>query len=260
MSVLRSLLAPDEPAPVVLDRRDGASPFVILCDHAGNSLPRALGSLGLAERELRRHIAWDIGAGAVAARLGGLLDAAVLRQHYSRLAIDCNRAPDHPDSIVVRSEATTIPGNIGLGVAEKEARRRAIFAPYHDAIDALLDERCNEGRETIVIAQHSFTAVFHGLARPWQAGVLYDRDARLARAVGDLLRAEGFVVGDNEPYRLSPTSDYTIPIHAERRGLPYVEIELRQDLIADGDGQAAWAARLARLLPMAATSLYRKSP
>ncbi len=247
-----TLLAPDEPSPVALERGDGASPFFILCDHAGNRLPRALGSLGLADRELSRHIAWDIGAGAVATRVGARLDAVMLQQRYSRLAIDCNRAPDHADSIAERSEATTIPGNIGLDAAARAARRQAIFAPYHDAIAALLDRREKAGRETIVVAQHSFTPVYHGVARPWQAGMLYNREPRLARALGELLRAEGFVVGDNEPYQLSPTSDYTIPVHAEARGLAYVEIELRQDLIAGDAGQAEWAERLARLLPVAA--------
>jgi predicted N-formylglutamate amidohydrolase len=247
-----TLLAPDEPPPVALERDDGTSPFVILCDHAGNRLPHALGNLGLADVELGSHIAWDIGASSVAARLGARLDAVVVQQRYSRLAIDCNRAPDHADSIAERSEAITVPGNIGLGAAARVARRRAIFAPYHEAIAALLDRREKAGRETIVVAQHSFTPVYHGVARPWQAGMLYNREPRLARALGDLLRAEGFVVGDNEPYQLSPTSDYTIPVHAEGRGLTYVEIELRQDLIAGVEGQAEWAERLARLLPVAA--------
>lgn len=247
-----TLLDADEPSPVALDRRDGASPFVILCDHAGNRLPRALGTLGLGEADLGRHIAWDIGAGAVAALLGVALDAVVVKQVYSRLAIDCNRAPGHAESIAEHSEATLIPGNRGLGPAERGARQQAIFAPYHAAIEALLEERHERGRATIVIAMHSFTPVFHGVARPWQAGMLYDRDARLAHALRDRLRDEGFVVGDNEPYRLSQTSDYTIPFHAERRGLAYVEVELRQDLIAAAPGQAEWATRLARLLPEAA--------
>lgn len=249
-----TLLDTSEPPPVALERRDGASPFLILCDHAGNRLPRALGTLGLGDADLCRHIAWDIGAGAVAALLGAELDAAVVQQRYSRLAIDCNRVPGHPDSIAERSEATIIPGNIGLGPAEKDARRRAIFAPYHDTIDALLESRCERGRTTIVIAMHSFTPVFHGVGRPWQAGMLYDRDARLAHALRDRLRDEGLVVGDNEPYQLSQTSDYTIPFHAERRGLAYVEIELRQDLVAAAPGQVEWATRLARLLPEAASA------
>jgi predicted N-formylglutamate amidohydrolase len=254
MTVPGPLLVAGEPPPVVLEREQGASPFIILCDHAGNRLPQALGTLGLPEAELDRHIAWDIGAGAVAARLGGLLDATVVLQRYSRLAVDCNRAPGHPSSIVDYNEATTIPGNTGLDADAKEARRLAIFAPYHDAIDRLLEERGRVGRETIVIALHSFTPVFQGVARPWLAGILYDRDPQLARALMDLLRTEnGLVIGDNEPYRLSADDDYTIPFHAERRGLASVEIELRQDLIATEAGQTEWAELLARLLPAAAS-------
>jgi predicted N-formylglutamate amidohydrolase len=254
MNIETPLLDRDEPSPVAMEREGGASPFVILCDHAGHRIPRALGTLGLPESELSRHIAWDIGAGAVATRLGALLDAPVIRQTYSRLVIDCNRAPGHETSIALRSEATTIPGNAGLSDAQKEQRLTSIFAPYHDAIDALLDARQRRGQTNIVIAQHSFTPVFHGVARPWQAGMLYNDDPRLGRALGAALRAEGFVVGDNEPYVLTSTSDYSIPFHAERRGLPYLEIELRQDLIAEEAGQTEWAARIARLLPLAAAT------
>jgi predicted N-formylglutamate amidohydrolase len=189
--------------------------------------------------------------------LGALLDAAVVLQRYSRLVIDCNRAPDHVDSIAERSEATAISGNIGVSRDQREERCRAIFTPYHDAIAALLDARRQAGISTIIIAQHSFTPVFHGVARPWHAGMLFDRDPRLGRVLGELLRGEGFVVGDNEPYRLSPTSDYTIPHHADGRSLPSIEIELRQDLIADPAGQAAWAGRLAQHLPAAVERALR---
>jgi predicted N-formylglutamate amidohydrolase len=257
MNIETPLLDRDEPAPVAAEREGGTSPFVIVCDHAGHRIPRVLGSLGLPESELRRHIAWDIGAGAVATRLGALLDAPVVLQRYSRLVIDCNRAPGHETSIAPRSEATEIPGNLDLSDAQKEQRLKTIFAPYHDAIEALLDDRKRRGQETIVIAQHSFTPVFHGVARAWQAGMLYNNDPRLGHALGGLLRDEGFVVGDNEPYVLTSTSDYSIPFHAERRGLPYLEIELRQDLIAEAPGQTEWAERLARLLPIAAKAALR---
>ena len=128
-----------------MEREGGASPFFILCDHAGHRIPRALGTLGLPESELSRHIAWDIGAGAVATRLGVLLDAPVVRQTYSRLVIDCNRAPGHETSIALRSEATAIPGNADLSDAQKAERLKTIFVPYHDAIDALLDARQRRG-------------------------------------------------------------------------------------------------------------------
>lgn len=256
MSVEIPLLQQNEPAPVAIERRDGASPFVIICDHAGDRIPRTLGTLGLPASELRRHIAWDIGAGAVATRLGALLDAPVVKQVYSRLVIDCNRSPGHPTSIAPRSEATDIQGNLGLSEAEKEQRLQAIFAPYHDAITALLDERQQRGHATILIAQHSFTPVFLNASRIWQAGMLYHLDGRLSHALGALIREEGFVVGDNEPYVLTATSDYSIPFHAEGRDLPYVEIELRQDLITEEKGQADWAKRLARLLPIAAKTAF----
>src|SRR6516225_2516948 len=248
----KPLLEPDEPDPVTFDNEAGRSVFFLTCDHAGRAIPRRLEGLGLPEHETRRHIAWDIGIGVVGRQLSRLLDAAVVRQTYSRLVIDCNRDPKVPSSIPEISETTEIPGNRSLTEAARTARIDAIFRPYHDTIAAALDRRAAEGRTTVLVALHSFTPVFKGVARPWHAAVLYNRDARLARSLFELLQVEdGLVVGDNEPYRVTDLTDYTVPVHGERRGLPHVEIEIRQDQIAEPARQTLWAERLARLLPAA---------
>jgi predicted N-formylglutamate amidohydrolase len=244
------LLAEDEPAPVVIDHPDGASDFFLVCDHAGRRMPRRLGQLGVSDAEMARHIAYDIGAAAVAVQLADALDATLIRQIYSRLVIDCNRDPSVPSSIPEISETTPIPGNVGLPDAERQARRVALFEPYHGAITAALDARATRARPTAFVAVHSFTPVYKGEARPWHVGLLYNRDARLSLRLKQLLLAEGdLVVGDNEPYFVNDLTDYSIPVHAERRGLPYLELEIRQDLIATETGQAEWAARLIRMLP-----------
>ena len=167
-----NLLAGDEPTPVRVLRPRGTSDFVLAADHAGRLIPRALGTLGVAESELTRHIAWDIGIAAVTEALSELLDAAAVLQTYSRLVIDCNRSPGHPTSIPAISELTPIPGNEGLPDADRERRRRAIFDPYHAAIAALLDERGAAGRRTVLVAMHSFTPVFMSIARSVEVGVL----------------------------------------------------------------------------------------
>jgi predicted N-formylglutamate amidohydrolase len=250
------LLSPDEAPPFDLQGRDGRSPFFIVCDHASRRFPRALGTLGLSEDELGRHIAWDIGAGGVARRLGATLDACVVTQRYSRLVIDCNRPLGAVDSIATLSERTVVPGNQDVEPSAAESRAREVFHPYHEAIRGALDRRDAEGRLTVLVAMHSFTPLFLGVARPWHVGVLYNRDSRLAKRLLELLRLEGdLVVGDNEPYAVSDFSDFTIIHHGERRGIPHVELEIRQDLIGDEAGQSAWAARLARLLGAATQSL-----
>ena len=254
-----TLLDPDEPEPVTFDNEGGQSVFFLTCDHAGRTIPHRLDRLGLPERETRRHIAWDIGIGEVARQLSRLLDAAVVLQTYSRLVIDCNRDPKVPSSIPEMSETTEVPGNRGLTEAARTARIDAIFRPYHDTIAAALDRRKAASRASVLVALHSFTPVFKGVARPWHASVLYNRDGRLARSLFELLSAEdGLVVGDNEPYRVTDLTDYTVPVHAERRGLPYVEIEIRQDQIAEPAGQDAWSERLARLLPAAYREFLRQ--
>src|SRR5258708_2444831 len=245
------LLDEDEPSPVIVENEAGRSAFVIACDHAGNRIPRRLGMLGLAAPDLERHIAWDIGAGAVSSRLAAMLDAVLIRQTYSRLVIDCNRAPDAPSSIVAISEATPIPGNARLTTAARDARRREVFDPYHRRIARELDARQDASRPTVLLALHSFTPVFLDVSRPWQCGVLYNRDPRLARIVGDLLKEGGLAVGDNEPYAVSDETDYTIPVHGERRGLPHLELEIRQDLIAPAPLHPEPAPLPTRLLPAA---------
>jgi predicted N-formylglutamate amidohydrolase len=247
-----ALIASDDPEPVTLLNEGGGSAFFLTCDHGGRAIPGRLGRLGLAEAETWRHIAWDIGIAGVGRLLSKALDAALVIQAYSRLVIDCNRDPSVPSSISEMSETTEIPGNRGLGEGERAARRRAIFDPYHSALAAALDRRAAAGRPTVLVALHSFTPVFKGVGRPWHAGVLYNRDDRLARPlIVALQREPGLEIGDNEPYRVSDETDYTVPVHGERRGLVHVEVELRQDLIGEPRGQAEWAERLARVLPAA---------
>ena len=245
------LLVASDPAPVRLTMPGGPSQFLLVCDHAGRAVPARLGDMGVSPADWDRHIAWDIGAAGLCDLLAPLLGATCIAQAYSRLVIDCNRAPGHPTSIPPVSDGTCIRGNQGVSAQDIASRVAEIFTPYHEAIRGELDRRAQAGRQAVLIAVHSFTPVFGGVARPWQAGVLHNRDPRLGRALARLLTDDGFLVGDNEPYQLSDASDYTVPVHAERRGLAYVELEIRQDLIALPDGQAAWAERLARLLPLA---------
>jgi predicted N-formylglutamate amidohydrolase len=252
MGQFHQLLATDEPTPVSIHNAGGKSPFLLVADHAGNLIPRALGRLGVAEAELRRHVAWDIGIAGLGPLLADALDATLIQQNYSRLVIDCNRPLDAASSIPDISERTPIPGNAGVSEADRVVRAAEIFWPYHNQIEAELDRRLKAGRATALIPLHSFTPVFKDVVRPWHVGVLYNRDARFAHRLKALLDAgKEFTVGDNEPYTMNDATDYTVPVHAEHRGLHHVLIEIRQDLLTDEDSQRQWAARLARLLPEA---------
>jgi predicted N-formylglutamate amidohydrolase len=243
-----TLLGPDEPLPVLEHNPGGASPFLLTCDHYGLLIPRALGDLGLTERERRRHIGWDIGIGAVSTRLADALDAHMIAQAYSRLVIDCNRPLHVPSSIPLISQHTRIPGNEGLDEEARLARRHAIFDTYHQRIAQILETRAARNQPTILLAMHSFTPEYTGIARPWHIGTLYEHDTRLPHLLLKALRAEhGLVVGDNEPYAVREGSDYTIPVHGAARGLLHTGIEIRQDLITADEGQREWAERLARI-------------
>jgi predicted N-formylglutamate amidohydrolase len=243
------LLTQADVPPVLEFNAAGTSPFLFTCDHYGRLIPRALGDLGVAESELVRHIAWDIGIAGVAELLSKEMNAHLIAQRYSRLVIDCNRPPGVASSIPVISEATVIPGNEGIAPESAEMRRREVFDPYHRRIDEIIDAREHRGQPTVLVALHSFTPVYAGIIRPWHIGTLYHRDRTLPPLMLQHLRAEGdLVVGDNEPYAVSDTTDYTVPVHGEMRGLINTGIEIRQDLIGDQAGQQQWAARLARIL------------
>jgi predicted N-formylglutamate amidohydrolase len=253
-----NLLGHDEPPAFRVENAEAASPFLLTADHAGRVIPKVLGDLGVSQAELKRHIAWDIGIAGVTERLAQALGATAVLQTYSRLVIDCNRQPDVASAFPKVSEATPIPGNMELSAADRRLRQQAIFDPYHAEIARLISSRA--GRQTIYVAMHSFTPVYLGVQRPMEVALLYNRNPVLSGILAGLLRAEGDLqVAENEPYQVSDETDYGVPVHAERGGLDYLEIEIRQDLIEEEAGQAAWARRLARLLPLAAEELRRKT-
>jgi predicted N-formylglutamate amidohydrolase len=253
------LLAADEPPPVLASRRDGRSVFVIAVDHASRRIPRCLATLGLAQSDLERHIAWDIGALAVAQHVSAALDAPLVAQNYSRLVIDCNRRPGDPGSIPTISESTPIPGNQNIPGEQVSAREREIFEPYHQHLGALLEERAAAGRRTILIVQHSMTNVFKGVRREMHAAVLYNKDSRFAECLLEVLRSEaGLDAGDNQPYSGKDQIGYTLPHHGESRNIPHVEVEIRQDLIQLPAGQAEWSRRMTAALLAAEQEFLRK--
>ena len=235
--------------PVRVTNRHGVSPIVIVCDHASNFVPARFGTLGLPASDLERHIAWDPGAAAVARHMSQMLDAALVESCVSRLLIDCNRPLDAPDLIWTVSEGTKIPGNHDLTAAERAERVALAYDPFHSAIDELVETRLSQGRETQLVAIHSFTPVYNGVARPWHVGVLHDDDIRLATPLlVELRRDENIIVGDNEPYSPEDRVYFTLERHGLAHGLACVMIEIRNDEIADPANQERWAKRLSCIL------------
>lgn len=246
-----ALLASDEPAPFDLINEAGRLPALLLCDHASAFIPRSLGSLGLEETQLARHIALDIGAGAVTRRLAERLDAPALLAGFSRLIVDPNRILDAPSLIPEVSDGVVVPGNQALLPAAREARIATFHQPYHDAIEARLEAMVAAAGSVDavgVISVHSLTPVMDGVERPWQVCVLWNRDPRLPVPLMARLRALGLTVGDNVPYTGRDTHGYTLHRHAEPRGLPNVLIEVRQDLIDTRHGAEEWSTLLAGAL------------
>lgn len=247
------------PPDIELYRPDGRAPAVLLCDHAGNRIPKRLGDLGVSQYELRRHIGYDIGAAWVTYELSDRLDAPSVLCHVSRLVMDVNRPPRHPTAMPAISDGTEVPGNRDLDEQERRRRLFGVFAPYHRAVARAIARFRRDGREPALVAVHSFTPRMGGIDRPWHVGVLWNTDRRLSGPMLQTLRARGDLsVGDNQPYTGQAEFGFTIGFHGERAGLPHVMLELRQDLIETRDGARAWAQIVAEALEPALAALAER--
>jgi predicted N-formylglutamate amidohydrolase len=245
----RPLIGRDDPAPFVVIEEHGAAPALLVCDHASRAFPRALQRLGLDELPSWQHIAWDIGAGELARGLAHALEAPAVLAGYSRLVVDCNRAPGDAEAFRIESDGWAIPGNQQLSDDERRVRLASFFDPYHEAVAAMLAGFRSRGVVPLLIAVHSFSPTLAGQQRPWHAGVLWNRDEGNAQRLLTALRAQpGLVIGDNEPYSGKHPANFTIDHHANENGLPHVCIEVRQDLLGSPAGIERWVRLLARIL------------
>ncbi len=231
------------------DRPDALRDLVLVCDHASNAVPPDITPLGLADADMVRHIAWDVGARSVTLGLAKRLGAAAVLSTWSRLVIDPNRGDDDPTLVMKLYDGSIIPGNRGVDAKDVERRLNSLYRPYHKAIDDALDAVVTVGRAPVLVSIHSFTPQLRGRPkRPWHVGLLWDRDARLVDPLRERLNAEGdLAIGDNEPYTGALAGD-CMWMHGTERAIAHVLIEIRNDLIETEAGQTVWADRLAPIL------------
>lgn len=222
--------------------------LLVICDHAENAIPESYHTLGLKPDDLHRHIAFDLGAAGVAAGLAEALGAPAVLSRFCRLLIDPNRGLEDPTLIMQLSDGLVVPGNVGLGPAEIEARIERFYRPYDRAIEHAVEAGIAAGKPPAILSVHSFAEAWKGVSRPWAASVLWDKDPRFALPLLEGLRTIPNVeVGDNVPYSGQLQGD-TLYRHATTRGLAHALIELRQDLILGAEGQEQWAGHLARVV------------
>jgi predicted N-formylglutamate amidohydrolase len=244
---LGSIRAEDHDSYAILAGRADVG-LILLCDHAGNDLPPNYGALGLPPDQLKRHIAYDIGVNSVTRALAEALGAPAVLTRYSRLLIDPNRGMDDPTLIMRLSDGAVIPANRRIDEAERQRRIDLYYRPYHDAIDRVIDQCLAAGAAPNLLSIHSFTESWGNRPRPWHVGVLYGKDRTLAEPLLEAFHAESdLIVGENEPYAGQLEGD-SLWQHGTLRGIANVIIEIRQDLIRDAIGQAAWAQRLSRIV------------
>jgi predicted N-formylglutamate amidohydrolase len=231
-----------------------AGPLLFICDHASNAMPQSCPTLGLEEGAFATHIAYDIGAAEVTRVLAGAFSAPAILGHWSRLLVDLNRGADDPTLIMQLSDGRIIPGNRSLTDSEIAQRVKRFHAPYHRAVGAAIADARAKGFVPTIISMHSFTPVWKGFRRPWEVGVLWDRDNRLAKPLLEALSRAGFAFGDNQPYSGELEND-CLYVHGTMSGLPHVLIEIRQDLVATVDAARAIALRLKPVIAQALTAM-----
>ncbi|NBN79122.1 N-formylglutamate amidohydrolase [Microvirga tunisiensis] len=234
---------------VSVENRNGSSDYVLVCDHASNFIPEAYGDLGLSAEARVAHIAWDPGALGTAQEMARLLDAPLVYPRISRLIIDCNRDHAAHDLIPAISETTRIPGNENLGEEERKQRIALAHAPFHSAIETLVAERARAGKRSVIVSVHTYTPVYKGVARPWEIGIIADKDRRLGDAMIAALKAPGdLTVGDNEPYSPADGVYYTLTRHGEAHGRACAMIEIRNSDVATPEAEKQWGQRLGKIL------------
>ena len=240
------LIGPEDPPPVEILNPDSDPKLLLVCDHASRNFPAAMNKLGLDDPALDRHIAWDIGAGAVTRLLAARFSSTAVLAVYSRLIVDYNRKLDDPTAFPEISDGIVVPGNQGLSEAARIARVISFYEPYHEAIAAQIEAALSAGIFPAIVSIHSFTPMFAGRARHWKIGVLWDTDPRIPAPFirGLRERLGDDCIGDNEPYSGRDPHDFTVDNHAESRGLPNVSIEIRQDLIDSDTGVEEWAGHV----------------
>jgi len=243
-----TVLSPAEPPPFRVLNPEATQPILLICDHASHRFPASLGDMGLDPFAMRCHLAIDIGAGDLTERLAERLGVTSVLANYSRLVVDCNRELLDPSCFLQYGDGILVPGNRNLSQAQKDARAEEIYWPYHYAVETEVQRLCSVGPAPAFIAVHSFTPVMNGVSRPWQMGVLWDKDQRLSKIFLEGFSEAGYLVGDNEPYSGKAPQDFTIDHHAEEIGLPHVGLEIRQDLIDDEEGVEHIASLMQKII------------
>ncbi len=248
----KNILSRQEPRPFHLRNEKGRGNCVVVCDHASNRIPKSLKNLGLGKKALHRHIAWDIGAVDVARHVAKALDAPLVEACYSRLVCDLNRSHDSAECIREMSDYVHIPGNTGLSAQEKKKRLNEIFYPYHEEVSRQVEKKRKGvvkkfGRQAapLFLSIHSFTPTMEGKKRPWHIGVMWNHEEKLGRAVSASLQKKNprLMIGKNQPYSMKELNVLkdTIGRHAESKGIPYIIVEFRQDLIHTKKGAEKYA-------------------
>jgi predicted N-formylglutamate amidohydrolase len=141
--------------------------FVVTCEHGGNRIPPKYAALFRGKRRLlESHRGHDPGALSMARSLARALGAVLIASTVSRLLVELNRSPGHPE---IYSEAMrNAPEPVRREVYER------YYVPYRTRVEDAVREAVAAGRRVVHISSHSFTPRLDGVVRNADAGLLYD--------------------------------------------------------------------------------------
>lgn len=226
------ILSNEESPSFEVFNEGGQNPILLVCEHASNMIPKRLNNLGLSEEQRFSHVAWDLGAKKLALTISKKLDSVLIAARYSRLVYDCNRSPNAPDAMPYKTEVCNVPGNMNLSSEDCAARTLEIYQPFEQKICDVITNR----NETVLITVHSFTPIFYGKKRNTCIGFICGNDDRITSEMLSLCSDIKLECEKNKPYGPSDGVLHTVLKHGETNQVPYVMIEVRNDLLATDEG------------------------
>ncbi len=231
---MNGLLAADE-LPAV-EVREGQGPFVVVCEHASNRLPRA--PRQPRPRPGRPRSSHRVGSRRAGSR-GGHGAPAGRRPRRAALFAPCDRLqsrarPRRCHRGAVRGHAHSRQRRlVGGGACGARRRNLAAVSRRARAISSRgASRRASRRRSSPSIPSRRFIAASRGRgtsasSRPTTVG----SPTGCSPGSG---ASPALVVGDNEPYSAKDNVDYTIRRHGRDRGLPHVDDRGAERSFADG--------------------------
>ncbi|MBV69774.1 MAG: hypothetical protein CMH52_00365 [Myxococcales bacterium] len=222
---------------VIGESPDSKGRFILTCEHASNAVSRHTPTAS-DQRLLKMHWGYDLGAEKLTQSLCDAFKSVGVLGTESRLIIDVNRHPESSTLIVSHCESIPVSFNENIS-AEDRDWRMSLYDSFHSGVSQAVAREKNKNPELKLISIHSFTPIWNGAKRPMDVGILFDRDEDKAKELASILEKNGIRSALNAPYSgLTGELMYSANHHGRSNTIPYIEFEIRQDLLENSESHA----------------------